>query len=187
MVELNVVNNDLVVSKISNDLRVRYYFFATIFISIQLLVLYVAYDYHSIFYGAFLFIFINYGNALKRPANWHPVVIKKNDDVVFVNNKQIKKEDLIFLSFHQTDECRTIRLEAKRNNIFIANEARIVSNCSCEDEAIEICRVIRDFIEPTLQICYVRLVKGKSKRSDFINENTSLSGDVVFEKRYFIE
>ncbi len=182
MPEFKVEYDELIISEISNDLRWRYYLSALSFVFVQAVVLYLGYDYDSLFYLGFLILFIRYGYVLKRPANWRPVKIKVIDEVVFVNNKKLKKEDLIFLSFHQTDKCRTISLEAKRSNIFRPNEAIILSDCSGEDEAIRICKVIRDFIHPSLQICYVRLVKGKSERSDYLSD-----GDITFEKRYFIE
>lgn len=187
MSKIKFVNGELIVSAISNDLHLNYYSSTLIFILLEAFVFYLGYDYNGIFYFGFFILLIRYGYVLKRPANWHPVKIRVSDEEVFVNNKALRKEDLIFLSFYQTDECRTIRLEAKRNNIFIANEARIVSNCSGEDEAIEICRVIRDYIDPTLKICFVRLVKGKCKRSDFVDDFGDLSNDIRFEKRYFID
>ena len=168
-------------------MRWKYYFSALGFILVQVLVVYLGFDYDSIFYFIFFILLLSFARVLQRPANWHPVKIQVSKEEVFINGKALRKEDLIFLSFHQTEECRTIRLEAKRNNIFIANEARIVSNCSGEDEAIEICRVIRDYIDPTLKICFVRLVKGKSKRSDFVDDFGDLSNDIRFEKRYFID
>ncbi|MFA6151945.1 MAG: hypothetical protein WC716_11535 [Chitinophagaceae bacterium] len=187
MVNLKIVDDELIVSEIGNDMRIRYYLFAITFILIGALVIYLGYDYDSIFYVGFVGIFSVYGRVLKRPANWRPVKIKVSSELVFINRKKLRKEDLIFLSFHQTDECRTIRLEAKRSNIFRPNEARILSNCSSEEEAIDICRIIRDYIDPDLKICYVRLVKGKSKRADFVSDFGDLSNDITFEKRYFIE
>jgi hypothetical protein len=182
MPELKFVDDELIVSEIEGNLRGRYYLSAFGFVLVQAVVLYLGYDYDGIFYFGFFILFILYGDVLKRPANWRPVKIRVSEDEVFVNNKTLRKEDLIFLSFHQINDCRTICLEAKRSNIFRPNEAWIVSNCSGEDEAIRICRVIRDFIDPALPICYVRLVKGKSERSDYRQD-----GDITFEKRYFIE
>lgn len=187
MVTLKVVDNELVVSEIGKAMRGRYYLSATTFITFQLLIFYFGYYYNSVFYLGFLFIFIIYGSVLKRPANWNPVKIRVSGDAVFINKKEIKKEDLIFLSFHQKEECSTIRLEAKRNNIFRPNEARLISNCANDDEAIELCRVIRDFIDPALQICYIRLVKGKSESVGFTGKVSDLDDSIVFEKRYFID
>lgn len=188
MFKVNFVNGELIVSAISNDLRLKYYFLAACFIILEILVFYLGYHFGGIFFFGFLILLIRFGSVLKRPANWHPVKISVSEDEVFVNNKALRKEDLVFLSFHQTEECKIIRLEAKRNNIIKPNEAKILSDCANEDEAIEICRVIRDFIDPDLKICYVRLVKGKRKRSDFVgNIMANLSDDIRFEKRYFID
>lgn len=185
MPKLSFVNDEIIVSEISNDLRLNYYSSALIFILLEALVFYLGYDYDGIFYFGFLILLIRYGDVLKKPANWRPVTIRVSEDEVFVNNKALRKEDLIFLSFHQTEKCRIIRLEAKRNNILIPNEAKILSDCSNEDEATQICRVIRDYIDPNLKICYVRIVKGKSKRPGYVSHQ--LSNDITFEKRDFIE
>lgn len=187
MPKLKVEHDELIVSEISNSLRVNYYSSALIFILLEAFVFYLGYDFNGIFYFGFFILLIRYGDVFKRPANWHPVKIRISEKEVFVNNKALRKEDLIFLSFHQTDKCRTIRLEAKRNNIFRPNEAIILSDCSGEDEAIQICRIIRDYIDPNLKICFVRLVKGKRKSVQFIYKMSHLSNDIEFEKRYFIE
>lgn len=187
MIELKFANNELIISEIESDLRLRYYFFAIAFIILQSIIFYVACDYDSIFFVPLVILFVTNGKLLKRPANWQPVKIRVEGELVFVDKKILKKEDLIFLSFHQTENCSTIRLEAKRSSIFRPNEAILLNNCKSEDEAISICRVVRDYIDPALQICFVRLVKGKSKRSDFVDDFGDLSNDITFEKRYFIE
>lgn len=187
MPELKVEHDELIVSEIRNNLRLSYYSSALIFILLEAFVFYLGYDYDGIFYFGFFILLLRYGYVLKRPANWHPVKIRVSEEEVFINDKALRKDDLIFLSFNQTDKCRTIRLEAKRNNIFKPNEASILSDCSGEEEAIRICRIIRNFIDPSLQICYVRVVKGKSKTSGFRNSLFHSSRDTEFEKRYFID
>jgi hypothetical protein len=186
MPNIDFVNEELIVSEVAKNLRLKYYFFATSFILLEALVLYLGYDYDGIFYFVFLILLIRYGNVLKRPANWRPVKIRVSEENIFVNNKALRKEDLICLSFHQTEKCSIIRLEAKRNNILIPNEAKILSDCSNEEEATQICRVLRDYIDPNLQICFVRLVKGKRRSSNFKTSLFHSSYDTKFEKRDFI-
>jgi len=187
MPKITFVNDELIVSEVANNLRLKYYFFATSFIILEALVLYLGYDYDGVFYFIFFILLLSFGSVLQRPANWHPVKISLSEEDVFVNKKALRKKDLIFLSFHQTEECKIIRLEAIRKNILIPNQAKILSDCSNEDEATQICLVLRDYINPNLKICFVRFVKGKSKRSDFVGDASFTNQSLYFEKRDFIE
>lgn len=47
---------------------------------------------------------------------FHPLIIRKEQECVFVGSKRFLFEELIFLSFHETENYRIIRLEGRRKH-----------------------------------------------------------------------
>jgi hypothetical protein len=125
--------------------------------------------------------FINW-SRLRFPANFRPLTLRKDNEFVYVNNKALPLEELLFLSFHETEAYAIIRLEARRENILFPKEVKLMSDCSGFEEALQVCRDIRDFVDPDLKINHVMLVSGKS-------ENTGRWGSrrIKFEHWEFIQ
>lgn len=127
------------------------------------------------------FVFINW-SRLRFPANFRTLKLRKDQDFIYVNKKALLLEELLFLSFHETEACTIIRLEACRKNILFPKEAKLMSDCSGFEEALQACRQIRDFIDPDLKINHVMLVSGKSR-----NTGPWGSRDIKFEHWEFIQ
>jgi hypothetical protein len=98
------------------------------------------------------------------------LTIRKVTNYIQLNQKKILFDDLLFLSIRESENYRIIRLEAKRKNIVFANEVIITSNCDSLDEAVSLCRQIRDFIDVNLKINMVEMAVNRAGRKDAKNE-----------------
>lgn len=127
------------------------------------------------------FVCINW-SRLRFPANFRTLKLRKDQEFIYVNKKALPLEELLFLSFHETEAYAIIRLEARRKNILFPKEAKLMSDCSGFEEALQLCREIRDFIDPDLKINHVMLVSGKSR-----NIGRWGSRDIKFEHWEFIQ
>lgn len=93
----------------------------------------------------------------KFPANFNPIILRKDFPFFYIGKKKINFDDLLFLSLREKDAYRIIRLEAKRENILISNEIKLFSNCKNFEEALYLCRQVRDFIDPNLKINHITI------------------------------
>lgn len=121
-----------------------------------------------IFIGSILFHFF------KFPANFNPIILKKDIPYFYIGKKKINFEDLLFLSLREKDAYRVIRLEAKRENILISNEIKLFTNCKNFEEALYLCRQVRDFIDPNLKINHITI--GNSEVNSGYGNYTSGGG-----------
>lgn len=102
-------------------------------------------------------------NYFKLPSNFHKRILYKSDNKVYVGKRQFYLDDLLFLSFREDENYRIIRLEVKRNALMIPNESVLITNCSGLDEALRLCRIVKNFIHPSLLINHIKIGYGKAK------------------------
>lgn len=185
MVDLNKISlsdKGLIISRVDNAFRSIFLIFWICLLSASCLLCYTTFLYSILIFFILVALISIYWHRLRIPANFWPVSIRKDEHSVFVNKRGFLLEDLLFLSFYETEGYTIIRLEARRNNILFPREVRLISDCSGYEEAVHLCRQIRDFIDPDLKINHVRSVSGKSKPTSWRG-----SGKIEFDKWEFIE
>lgn len=185
MADLNKISlsdKQLIISSVDNAFRRLFLIFWIFLLSSSVLLYYTPFQYSVLIFFILVALMSIYWHRLRIPANFWPVSIRKEENLIFVNKRQFLLEDLLFLSFYETEGYTIIRLEARRNNILFPREVRLISNCSGYEEAVHLCRQIRDFIDPDLKINHIRSVSGKSKPVGWRG-----SGKIQFDKWEFIE
>ncbi|MGC4057275.1 MAG: hypothetical protein QM743_04020 [Chitinophagaceae bacterium] len=152
----------IIIPGLSNRARFRYVLYVTLLALGLLILVTELYEYPVVllFVGVLV---ISFRRLYMLPADFRPIVISLNEDMVQVNKKGFPAEEILFLSFRQIEDYRIVRLEARRKHILFAREAILKTNCSGVEEALAFCRSIRDFIDPELKINHMRLVSGKSE------------------------
>jgi hypothetical protein len=116
----------------------------------------------------FLFAFyFAYTSPFHKPAIFTDVSISKYGKQLILNGKHIVRDDILFLSFREADDCQYIKLEMKRKRIYIANEILLCNECTSYDEALELCRAIRDFIDEGILINYMSMAWAKSNTEPY--------------------
>ena len=163
MIKLERLNeNELLIPRVDNGFRLTYMFFCLLAVGTPVSIFLFPCLLGVVVFFLWLPFVMTFWHRLSPPANFWPLRICKSGEYLYVNKKAFRLDELIFLSFSDHENCTTIRLEARRNYIIFSKEARLISNCSNVEEAIQLCRKLRDFINPQLKINYIRLVKGKS-------------------------
>ncbi|HTN18597.1 MAG TPA: hypothetical protein VL092_12985, partial [Chitinophagaceae bacterium] len=160
--KIQYTNEGLIIAGISNRSRWLFLLYWMLLISIMPVLLYLFGFNTLLIAGIVGFISLSW-RRLRIPANFRPVKVRKDRDFVYVNHKVLPLEELLFLSIHETEGYAIIRLEARRTNILFPREARLLSDCSGFKEALQLCREIRDFIDPDLKINHVMWVSGKGR------------------------
>ena len=103
------------------------------------------------------------------PSILRDIVISKSEHSIYINGKELLLKDVLFLSFREADHFKYIKLESKRTNILSKNEILLNNECESFDEALHLCRVMRDFIDPDLLINYISIGWGITDSPLFSN------------------
>ena len=160
----------------------------SLFLPLFLLSILVIFFNLALIYALIILVFlgITYRQFVFYSYNFRTTIISKTPDGILINNKKILFEDFLFLSLREKDFYKIIRFEAKRNNILVANEKILKTNCKNYEHALLVCKGIRDYIHPSLKINNIKVgyvpsrfgsknAKGRRDESkeiwEFIEEN----------------
>lgn len=169
----SIENNKLIIKRpsliknISYKLIYIFPFLIVFFINVYFKFFNLAFDIFSIsilFYAIFI-------SSIVKPSIFKDITIVKFDGKIIINSKIVPLDSILFLSFREADDFRYVKLESRRKKILIANEILLNNECRSFEEALEFCRMIRDFIGEGIVINYISM--GWSNDDNLIYSNLS--------------